>query len=419
MNKLFILVIVSGCALKGSLLGGGSSTFGASSGGGSGPSNASAPINQPTAVPEGLSEYATRFIRWTNELKAACPAGPTAAPDYGSNCVGKADSAENLYKSVDEKSNAQVQQGVAYLAELRKSFTKWDADEKTASAKRVADYKTTHDLELGEHNASELISQLKAARAGKIESTLISFDNQDAGYVEQRLEMLKKEMPDVADIAADCAKGAGNKDICELAANRDKYWTKLLAMQFDAIIAERLQAWTNTVNGMKDDGLVAVINYNQIGNLKALGADLGKDLGAIGKVLGQTNTKAAIDAKLAKLHEDFMAAVKAKQGTNAWAARAKDAKYQDAAVTKAVHQIDGLSVVRVAATEPTWEVIRGDYNQPVQKNRYIWALMRKAGESFCRLYALTVIEEHMGGGRYGEPRADAGGVAEFYVSTCK
>ena len=417
MHKLFILVIVSGCALKGALMGGSSSTFGASS---SGPTtNPSAPINQPAEVPEGLSEYATRFIRWTNELKAACPAGPTPPSEQYGSCIGKADSAENLYKSVDEKSNAQVQQAVAYLAELRKSVTKWDADEKTHEAKRNADFKTTHDLEVAEHNASELIGQLKAARAGKIESTLISFDNRDAGYVEQRLEMLKKEMPDVADIATDCTKGAGTKDICELAANRDKYWTKMLAMQFDAILAERLKEWTTTVNTMKDDGLVAVINYNKIGNLKALGADLGKDLGEIGKALGQTNTKGAIDARLAKLHEDFMAAVKAKQGTNAWAAHATDATYQDAAVTKAVHQIDGLSVVRVAATEPTWEVIRGDYNQPVQKNRYIWALMRKSGESFCRLYALTVIEEHLGGGRYGDPRADAGGVAEFYVSTCK
>ncbi len=59
--------------------------------------------------------------------------------------------------------------------------------------------------------------------------------------------------------------------------------------------------------------------------------------------------------------------------------------------------------MRVAATEPTWDIIRGKFDEPTQRNRY----------------ELTVIEEHMGGGRYGEPRAVAGDVAEFFVSTCK
>jgi hypothetical protein len=76
-------------------------------------------------------------------------------------------------------------------------------------------------------------------------------------------------------------------------------------------------------------------------------------------------------------------------------------------------------MVRVAATESTWEVIRSDYGLPVQRNRYVWAMMRKSGESFCRLYAFTVIEDHLGGGRYGEPHVTAGNQPEFYVSACK
>jgi len=345
-------------------------------------------------------------------------------------CINKADSAENLYKSVDEKTNPQVQESVAYLKELRSSLAKWDANEQAGEQKHVRDQKVEHDVDVAMHDASDLLAQLKAARDGKIESTLLSHDNRDAGYVADRLEALNKEMPDIAVIAKACASGAvpagpqlggggATKETCDLALNRDKYYTKLLAMQFDAILAERLKEWATTVNDMKDDGRVAVINYKKIGNLKAFAADLGKDLGAIGKVLGQTNTKAAIDGKLAKLNQEFLAALQSRQSSDAWAAHAKDAKYQDPAVTKAVHQIDGLSVVRVAATEPTWDIIRGKFDEPTQRNRYIWALMRKQGEAFCRLYELTVIEEHMGGGRYGEPRADAGDVAEFFVSTCK
>lgn len=409
MKKLLLLVIVTGCALKGSLMGG-TSVAGRSQ----------QAVNQPTAVPAGLSEYATRFIRWSNELKQMCPAGPTApSPDYGSICINKADSAENLYKSVDEKPNPQVQEAVAYLAELRKSLIQWDATASAGEAKRNRDYKMSHDSEISAHNASELLSQLGAARTGEITSTLISFDNRDAGYVEHRVHMLKEEMPDVADIAKGCASGAGTKDLCDLAIHRDKYFAKLMVLQFDAIVAERLHAWTNTINGMKDDGLVAVVNYNEIGDLKELGAELGGELADIGKALGQPNTKATIAAKLEQLHRDFVAAVKSKESTNAWAAHAKEAKFQDAAATKAVRQISGLSLVRIAANDPTWEVIRGDFNQPVQRNRYVWALMRKGGESFCRLYAFTVAEDHMGGGRYGEPRVQVDSPPEFYVSTCK
>jgi len=419
MKKLLLIVVVTGCALKGALMGG-TSVDGTSSTATAGPTASQQAVNQPTAIPVGLSEYATRFVRWSNELKEKCPAGPTApSPDYSSICINKADSAENLYKSVDEKSNPQVQEAVAYLAELRKSLKHWDATAAAGEAKRDRDSKMSHDSEISAHNASELLSQLGAARAGKITSTLISFDNRDAGYVAHRVGMLKQEMPDVADIAKGCGSGVGTKDLCDLAINRDTYFAKLMALQFDAIVAERLQAWTSTINGMKDDGLVAVVNYNEIGDLKELGAELGGELGDIGKALGQTNTKATIAAKLEQLHRDFLAAVKSKESTNAWAAHAKDAKFQDAAATKAVRQIDGLSLVRMAANDPTWEVIRGDFNQPVQRNRYVWALMRKGGESFCRLYAFTVAEDHMGGGRYGEPRVQVDSPPEFYVSTCK
>ena len=160
-----------------------------------------------------------------------------------------------------------------------------------------------------------------------------------------------------------------------------------------------------------------MINYNQITDAQKLGAGLGKDLAAIGKVLGQTDTKRAIDTALAKLTADFLAAVRAKQGTNAWAKHAGEARHADASVAKSVRQIAGLQTVRVAVTRPTWDVIR-EYGKPVKRQHYAWALMRKSGEAFCRLYALTIVQDHEGGGRYGAAYATSFGAAEFYVSTC-
>ena len=264
-----------------------------------------------------------------------------------------------------------------------------------------------------------MLNHLKAAREGKAYFTLITMENHDAGYVGGRVEALRSELEMVETIAQGCASGGGNKDLCDLAINRNKYFTKVLALQFDAILAERLKAWTTTISRINDNESIAVINYKALLTREAIGKDLGRDLEAIGKVLEQTNTKGTIDSKLDKLHADFVTAVKARSSTNAWAAHATEAKYQDAIVTKAMHTVDGLSLVRVGVNDPSWEIIRGAYDQPTQRNKYVWALLRKSGESFCRLYPLTVIQDHIGGGRYGEARVDAGGVAEFYVSACK
>ena len=114
-----------------------------------------------------------------------------------------------------------------------------------------------------------------------------------------------------------------------------------------------------------------------------------------------------------------MATVHDRQHTNAWSAHAAAARFQDPAATAAIRGIRELSIVRAAATSTTWEVIGGALDRPVQRNLYVWALMNKSGESFCRLYALTVIEDHLGGGKYGSPRIDSGGAPEFYVSACK
>lgn len=405
MYRAFILALLTACALKANL-------------GGALPISSSDSTSPAAPIPAGLSSYATRFIEDTNALREKCPPGPKPPSSQYGECIGKADQAENLYKAVDEKAHPQVQRGHAFLGELRQSIAKWDADEKAADKQRRQDQQRDYDSDVSQHHASELLRQLEAGRTGKVTSTLISFEHRDAGYVAHRLQMLRDQMPIVENIAKACSAGA-KKPVCDLAINREKYFTQMMAAQFDAILAERLEAWTNTIDRMKSDGLVAVVNYNAIADAKELANDLGKDLAAIGKALGQTNTKATIDAKLAKLHTDFMAAVKAKQDTNAWAAHAKGAKYQDAAVTRAVKQIDGLTLVRVSSTHPTWEVVFGAYNRPVKRERDIWALMKKRGEPFCRLYALTVIEDHLGGGRYGGARAESFGPAEFYVSTCK
>lgn len=412
--RFLVLVLLGGCALKGSLVGG--STLGTSS---TSAEPASPAINQPTEVPAGLSEYATRFIRYTNELKADCPVGPTPPSSAYGECIGRERSTQNLYASVEEKSHPQVQQGAAYLAELRKSVAKWEADEKTAGDQRAQNDKVAGDIDRAAHHGRELVSQLTAARAGKITSTLISFEHRDADYVARRVEMLRKEMPFIETIAKGCAAGGGTKDLCDVAANRDKYFTKLMALQFEAILAERLKAWTNTIDTMKRDGLVAVINYNLITDPGKFGAKLGKDLAEIGKALGQSDTQKPIDAALAKLTADFRAAVRARQATNAWAAHASEARYQDARVAPAIRQIPNLKLVRAAVTRPTWDVVRGNFNKPIKRQHYAWALMRKSGESFCRLYPFFVVQDHLGGGRYGAAYVEANGVAEFYVSACK
>jgi len=367
-----------------------------------------------------LSQYATRLIDGTNAVKAKCRLGSPPPEDYGHECWMKGDQLEELWKAVDEKSNPQVVASKAYLDKLHLQVEKWKAEDAAADAKHSRDSNRNDDIRHAEHDAEDLLRRLREGRDGKVEDTLISFDNRDAGYVQHRLEMLRNEMPSVEDIAKGCAAGGGSKELCDLAANREKYFTKMMALQFDAILAERLHAWTNAIDEMKREGLAAVVNYNVMTSSTKLGEELGKELGDIGKVLGQTNTKAAIDAKLAKLHADFAEALRSHQHDNAWAEHAKDASYPaDAAAANAVRAIPGLSTVRVAATQSTWEVIRDDYNKPVQRNRYVLALMRKSGESFCRLYTFTVIEDHLGGGRYGAPRAQTTGEPEFWVSACK
>jgi hypothetical protein len=366
------------------------------------------------------SQYATRLIDGTNAVKAKCRLGAPPPEDYGHECWMKGDQLEELWKAVDEKADPQVVASKAYLDKLHIQVEKWKAEDAATKVKQSRDYHRDEDLRHAEHDAEDLLRRLREGRDGKVTSTLISFEYRDADYVQQRLEMLRKEMPSVEDIAKGCTAGGGTKELCDLATNRDKYFANMMALQFDAIFAERLHDWTNAIDEMKNEGLAAVVNYNLLTSSTGLGKELGKELADIAKVLGQTNPKAKIDADLAKLHADYAAAVRSHQRDNAWAGHAKDATYPvDAAAAKAVRTIPGLSVVRVAATQSTWEVIRDDYNKPVQRNRYVSALMRKSGESFCRLYSLTVIEDHMGGGRYGEPRAKGGDMPEFWVSACK
>lgn len=382
----------------------------------------SASAAKPASVPPapGLSEYATRFIRDTNALAEICPPGPTAAPSFESECVWRADAAERLHKSVEEKAHPQVAKGLAYLGELRKSIATWRAADKDREAQQVAQYKASQSNSQAEREASDLIGKLRAARAGKVEGMLTSFEHRDAEYVEMYLGRLRKEMPALERLAKSCASGAGDadKDLCDLAVNREKYFTAMQLQQFDAIIGEHLKAWAEAVDGMKRDGQTFVPNYNTFTKPEKL-KELGGELAAIGKVLSQPNPAAKIDSQLNKLRDEFIAAVRARHNTNAWAEHASEAKFQDPRVTKAVKAISGLTLVRVGANAPNWAVIRGNLDQPIKRERGIWALMKKPGDAFCRLYQFTVVEPHMGGGKYGDGSAESFGVPQFYVSACK
>ena len=270
------------------------------------------------------------------------------------------------------------------------------------------------------HNASEIFDHLRAGRDGTAPPKLTSFEHRDAFYVEHRLGMLERNMDLVETVATACTAGVfEDSDRCDLATNRDKYWPKALAGQFTVVLDDRLEAWNNTIERLRKEGVVAVINFNKISDRKALAADLGKDLAAIGKVLRQTNTKGAIDARLAKLHAEFMAVLRDKQKQNAWAARASHAKHKDAAIVRAARDSDGLQLVRVASPHASWDIVRGANNRPIKRERAIWVLLKKKGESFCRLYPLYAVEDHLGGGRYGNSHARSFGAAEFYPSTCK
>ncbi|HEY1557234.1 MAG TPA: hypothetical protein VGF94_20500 [Kofleriaceae bacterium] len=411
----FAFIFGAGCALTGSLVPGFTSSSSSPS------SPAVSPAPRLAAASPGLSDYATRYINGTHDVSSKCPLDGEPPDDWGHVCWMNGDNLDNLYKWVDdgEKSNGQVQKAHVYLASLHTTVARWKTEAKTAERKKHDDSRRDAAVGSAEHQADDLLGRLREGRDGKTTSTLISFDNRDAGYVKDRLDSLREELPIVEQIGQGCAKGGGNQELCDLAKNRDAYFSKFEALQWDKILGERLEAWTNTIRSMKDDGEVAVVNYNVITNSSKLASELGKELGAIGDVLGQTNTKASIDAKLAKLHADFAAALASHLGTNAWAEHATEATYSDAAVTQAVRGIPGLSLVRVGVVGPTWEVVRGQLDQPVQRNRYAWAMLRKSGERFCRLYQMAVIEDHMGGGRYGAPRVDAGDAPSFYVSTCK
>lgn len=339
MKRIIVLVVVSGCALKGSLMGSSSPPVGGGGGGGS--------TSQPTEQ-----------------------AQPTERPP-----------AEEAPES-------------PALREARRTY------------------------DLATHRGSDIIQHFEAAREGKVHSLLIGFENRDHFTVEHRLDMLKNDMGFMEDIAEACAAGAGEKDVCELAKNRDSYFAKVKALQFDGIVAEHLKAWSYGIEQMKSEGKISANSYNMVSDKKQLAGKVGKELVAIGKVLGKTDAEKGIDAALTKLNADLVAAIRAKAGTNAWAQHASDARHQDAAVTKAVRQMEGLSMVRVGATAPTWDV-RYAGNRPIKRVRDAWALMKKPGESWCRLYSLQVIEEHQGGGRYGEPFVEFFGGAEWYASACK
>jgi hypothetical protein len=372
--------------------------------------------NEPPAA--GLSEYATRFIRDTTALSQSCPAGPKPAPDYESECVWRADAAERLHKSVEEKSHPQVARGHAYLGEFRKSLTAWRGAAKDDDARKTAAYHNDRETGSAAHTAKNLIEHLKSARDGKILSLLTSLEHRDADYVERHLQMLRREMTSLETVAKGCAGGAGDKELCDIAVNREKYFAAMKPLQFDAIIADRMKEWTGAVEFMKNEGKASVQQYNTLLKPEKL-KELGEELAAIGKVLDQANPAAKIDGKLTKVRDEFLAAVRAKHNTNAWAAHAAGARFQDPIVTQAVKDISGLSLVRVGANVATWEVIRGALDQPVQRNRGIWALMKKPGDAFCRLYQFTVVQEHLGGGKYGAGRAESFGEVLFWVSSCK
>ena len=429
MQRLIALSIaisaLAGCTLRlnGTPLGNvsGPPTATATSSGAAPPTAAATtPTAKPIQADPGLSEYATRFIGHINDLDKQCADGPVPEAQVLHDCWGGVDQNQNLYTHIDEKSNPQVAQSKAHLDVLAKRVETWRAGVKTAEANKDAKYRADQEVSHATNQATQLIRQLKGARDGKVASILTSFDSRDADYVQRQLESLKKYGWDSLEtIGNACAKGGADKELCDIATNREKYWTKMLALQFDAILAEQLKSWTNVIDGITNDDLVAVVNYNKMNTPQNLSAGVGKQLVEIGKVLGQKDTKGAIDAKLAKLHTDFLAAVHAKQNTNGWALYAKDAKYQDPVVTKALRSVDGLSLVRVAANATTWEVIRGAFDQPTQRNKYISALMKKPGESFCRVYEWTVIQDHLGGGRYSEPHLESGNIEQFYISSCK
>src|SRR5262249_6267290 len=100
--------------------------------------------------------------------------------DWEHLCLFRSEAAENLYKSVDEKSDPQVARGHAYLAQLKASIATWRADGKRAQDNADKAQRVEHDTDTAARNASELIGWLTDARTGKRHQPLLSCETRAA-----------------------------------------------------------------------------------------------------------------------------------------------------------------------------------------------------------------------------------------------
>ena len=81
----------------------------------------------------------------------------------------------------------------------------------------------------------------------------------------------------------------------------------------------------------------------------------------------------------------------------------------------------GFTLKRAGMMFRHWTIKKNRYKRPLKKYRTGWALYKKRGERFCRVYRLTVNAQYKGGGRYTRPFLpdDILRRQDFIVSKCR
>ena len=429
------LLLVTSCSIKGSLLGKSGAPTPSSpepepiaSADSDEPPRDTAPKPRTERAEDEPGERARTAMATVAEVEKQCP-NTEEPPPTEEACYAAIEASEAAFRRVGtdlELPVVRAARAIVYDADkLKFKWRQYRADEEEAADKLERAYKESVKGLGGE------FSILANGKKNEASSPLTSSNATDRDWIKYRMQSYN--FADLDAFLKTCKGTDGSSELkwkmeraanCELAKNRKKYYRQWVEAGVMAAILERSGHWENAVERLERRGTIHIRNYDALSSNKSLMKAAGGKAQAIIQATGvKVQASKELTRQLRPLRSRFEKAL-AKWGKKSqWKKQAGKAKRTDggakSALKRNVREIAGLKMVKYGVYNSAWDVINGPHGRPIERIKNTAVMGRKAGEKFCRIYHVRVVQDHRGGGRYGKTKAYVGGFEAFYISACR
>jgi hypothetical protein len=203
--------------------------------------------------------------------------------------------------------------------------------------------------------------------------------------------------------------------VCELVTKRKDYWLRYVNASLKAAVLIPAKKLDGTIEHIAETGEVFATDMNYYSQVKLSIPEVDAISGATG-----VPVPADVTAVVEQNRKRFLEAISNAAGQNRISPKSIGSNPQFVSALQTRWRADDvkLNVVRLGMFESGWNVQKNSLGYPTERKQLLGVVAKHPAEKFCRVYDVSIAQDHEGGGVYGKLQFYNEGFSSFLVTKC-